>query len=154
MNSVTADSFTGLVALALERMAFVVIEPSSESAAEVLVRSVAHAGIDVTGDESYRLTVSVTPGLVKEVAAGMMGIDADEVDVDDHARATAAELANIFGGELIMLLTGGDAQLSLGLPKDVADEDAGVHLDSAVASGFVSVLGSEAGSLAISVRRA
>ena len=153
MNTITADSFTGLIAVALERMAFVVLEPTDESPAEVLVRSVAHASIELEGTERYRVSVSVSPGIVREVAAGMMGLDAEEVDVDDHARATVAELANIFGGELVMLLTGGESQMSLGLPKDIDDDTAGKLLDAAQEHGFVSVLHGDGGSLAVAVRR-
>ena len=153
MSTITADSFTGLVSLALERMAFVVVEPASATAAEVLARSVAHASIEVRGAEHYVVGVSATPGMVREVAAGMMGLDAEDVDPDEHARATVAELANIFAGELVMLLTAGDSELSLGLPEDLDDETAGLLLDAANLHGFTSVLGCEGGSLSVSVRR-
>lgn len=151
MNAVTADSFAGLVALALERMAFVITEAVDQTAAEVLVKAAAHAAIEIKGSERYVLCVSATPGLVREVASGMMGMDADEIDVDDHGRATVGELANILGGELIMLLTNGDGQMALGLPRDVTDEEAGQLLDRAADRGFSCVLGSDAGTLLVAV---
>lgn len=153
MNTVSAETFGDLVALALERMAFVITEPLEQTPAEVLVKAAAHAAIDATGAEHYVVCVSATPGMVREVASGMMGMDADEIDVDDHGRATVAELANILGGELIMLLTSGDSQMSLALPRDVDDDEAGNLLDHAIQRGFVVVVGSEAGSLLVSVRR-
>lgn len=152
MNSVTADSFAGLVALALERMAFVITEPLDTTPAEVLVKAAAHAAVEAAGTGRYVVGVSATPGMVREVASGMMGMDADDIDVDDHARATVAELANIFGGELIMLLTSGDSQMSLGLPRDIGDDEAGGLLDQANERGFTCVLGSDAGSLLVTVR--
>jgi len=151
MNAVTADSFAGLVALALERMAFVITEPVDQTAAEVLVKAAAHAAIEIRGSERYVLCLSATPGLVREVASGMMGMDADEIDVDDHGRATVGELANILGGELIMLLTNGDGQMALGLPRDVTDEEAGQLLDRAADQGFSCVLGSDSGTLLVAV---
>lgn len=150
-NAVTADSFAGLVALALERMAFVITEGIDQTAAEVLVKAAAHAAIEIKGSGRYVLCVSATPGLVREVASGMMGTEADEIDVDDHGRATVGELANILGGELIMLLTSGDGQMALGLPRDVTDEEAGQLLDRAAEGGITCVLGSDAGSLLVAV---
>lgn len=89
--------------------------------------------------------------MVREVASGMMGMDSEEIDVDDHGRATVGELANILGGELVMLLTNGDEPMALGLPRDATDEEAGELLDRAQAHGFCCVLGSEAGSLLVAV---
>lgn len=151
MNAVTADSFAGLVGVALERMAFVVTEPSEQTPAEVLVKAAAHAVIELGGPAHYVVAVSATAGMVREVAAGMMGMDSEEIDVDDHGRATVGELANILGGELVMLLTNGDEPMALGLPRDATDEEAGELLDRAIARGFCCVLGSEAGSLLVAV---
>lgn len=151
MNAVTADSFAGLVGMALERMAFVVTEPMADSAAEVLVKAVAHAVIELDGSGHHVVAVSATAGMIREVAAGMMGMDSEEIDVDDHGRATVGELANILGGELVMLLTNGDEAMTLGLPRDATDEEAGDLLDRANARGFCCVLGNEAGSLLVSV---
>lgn len=151
MNAVTADSFAGLVGMALERMAFVVTEPVGDSTAEILVKAVAHAVIELNGSSRHVVAVSATAGMIREVAAGMMGMDSEEIDVDDHGRATVGELANILGGELVMLLTNGDEAMALGLPRDATDEEAGELLDRANARGFCCVLGNESGSLLVSV---
>lgn len=151
MHAVTADSFAGLVALALERMAFVSTEPIEKTPAEVLVNAAAHATIELRGSHGFTVTVSATAGMVREVAAGMMGMESEEIDVDDHGRATVGELANILGGELVMLLTNGDEQMALGLPRDAGDEEAGDLLDRAQSCGFCCVLGNEAGSLLVAV---
>jgi CheY-specific phosphatase CheX len=151
MNAVTADSFAGLVALALERMAFLITEPVDQAAAEVLVKAAAHAAIEIKGSERHVLCVSATPGLVREVASGMMGVDADEIDVDDHGRATVGELANILGGELVMLMTSGEGEMALGLPREVTDEEAGQLLDRASENGFSCVVGSDACMLLVAV---
>jgi hypothetical protein len=89
--------------------------------------------------------------MIREVAAGMMGLDETEIDVDDHGRATVAELANILGGELIMLLTSGDAQMALSLPQEADDELAGSCLDAAMHRGIRCVLGSDNGRLLVTV---
>ena len=152
MNSITQDSFAGISAVALERMAFVLTEPVTASPAEVLVQSAAHACIDVHGTQNYQVMVSATPGLVREVASGMMGIEPEDIDVDDHGPATVAELANILAGELIMLLTAGDVQMSLGLPQPVGDEEAGGMIDAIGAGGCCCVVGNDDGRMLVAVR--
>jgi CheY-specific phosphatase CheX len=152
MGTVTSDSFCGLVIQALERMAFVLAEPIELTPGEVLASCVAHAAIDLDGETPYRLCVAATPGMVREIAAGMMGIDAEEIDVDEHAAATVAELANVLGGELIMLLTSGVAAASLGLPSPVDGDAVGAVLDDP-ADGFAFVLGGDAGQLLVCARR-
>ncbi|MBL8753279.1 MAG: chemotaxis protein CheX [Planctomycetes bacterium] len=151
MATVTADSFLGLATMALERMAFVITTPSEDTPGEVLVDCVAHAVIEATGDHSYTLCVSASPGMVKEIASGMMGVDPDEIDVDDHARATVGELANILGGELVMLVTAGDSQMSLSLPTETSDEAAGALLDRSAQHGFQCVLAGDTGRLLLTV---
>jgi hypothetical protein len=153
MATVTADSFHGLATMALERMAFVITTPTDDTAGEVLVDCVAHALIEAKGDESFTLCVSATPGMVREVASGMMGMDPADIDVDDHARATVGELANIFGGELVMLVTGGDSQMSLGLPVETTDEFVGTMLDRSAQVGFQCVLAGDTGRLLVTVLR-
>jgi hypothetical protein len=61
MDSVTADSFAGLVAIALERMAFVVADPAADPApAAVLDDCLAHALVELRGTENYTLAVGAT----------------------------------------------------------------------------------------------
>jgi hypothetical protein len=153
MTSVTADSFSGLATMALERMAFVITSPCEATPGEVLVECVAHARIDLQGPEPHALCVSASPAMVKEIASGMMGTEPEDIDVDDHARATVTELANILGGELVMLLTGGDSQMSLGLPAEISDEAAGQFLDSTTDGGFQCALASDSGRLLFAVLR-
>ena len=153
MNPVTADSFAGLAAVALERMAFVVSEPSPETTpGEVLVSCAAHAVVAVRGEQGYTLAVGATPGIVREIASGMMGIEPDELDPDDHARATVDELANVLAGELVMLLTGGDGTLALSLPREAAAAEVDALLDGATAHGVCAVLVSDGGKLLLVVR--
>ncbi len=153
MSSVTTDRFSGLAAMALERMAFVITQPCIDTPGEVLVHCVAHARLELQGEGAHSLCVSASPGMVKEIASGMMGMEPEDIDVDDHARATVTEIANILGGELMMLLTDGESQMSLGLPNEITDEAAGKFLDRSTASGFQCSLESNCGRLLVSVLR-
>ena len=85
MHAVTADSFAGLVALALERMAFVSTEPIEKTPAEVLVNAAAHATIELRGSHGFTVTVSATAGMVREVAAGYAGPVTVEASTVTHA---------------------------------------------------------------------
>lgn len=154
MSSVTADSFAGLVALALERMAFVVVEPGDTDREEVLDGCIAHACVRISGEVERVVCVSASSGLVSEVAAGMMGIDVTEIDAAEHGVATVAELANVLGGELVMLLTGGDSTLTLGLPREVDAAEARECLARSSDKGFAVVLGADTGRLLVVVHEA
>lgn len=153
MDVITATGFARVVAQALERMAFVVVEPGDEAPAQVVSACTSHAAIDVRGVRGYELCVSATPDLVREVASGMLGVEADEVDADRHGQATVGELANVFAGELMMLLTGGDLDMWLGLPHDVPAAIAAAIAEQASADGFCVVVGSGTGRLLLAVRR-
>jgi hypothetical protein len=82
----------------------------------------------------------------------MLGVDADEIDAAEHADAAVAELANVLGGELVMLATAGDAPASLGIPQPLRLAEAAALLDAAAATGFQVVLASDTGKLLVLVR--
>lgn len=151
MMTVKSIDLEGIVTNALQRMAFVFAEPAAITAGEVLARGVASASIDLRGTSSFVVTVTATGGLVQEIASGMIGCDPEEIDVDDHGRATVLELANIFGGELVMQLATHTDCLLIGLPRDVSVEDAGSHSDQAQQTGLCCIVGSDAGQLLVAV---
>ena len=151
MNAFAIDSFAGIASHALERMAFVIAESSGEAPEAALAECVAHATIGLRGLGQHVLTVAATPGLVREFASGMLGVDADEVDVAEHAQAAVGELANVLAGELVMLATAGDAPASLGIPNATSAEEAARQLAVASTSGFCVVLRSDLGKLLVLV---
>ena len=152
MNAFAIDSFAGIVSHALERMAFVVAEPVDEPGASVLPQCVAGAVIDLAGFGGHALTVAATPGFVREFASGLLGVEAEEIDVAEHAAAAVGELANVLGGELVMLATAGDAPASLGIPRPATTAEAAEMLAAAAATGFQVVLASDTGKLLVVVR--
>lgn len=152
MNTVISDSFAGLVTIALERMAFVSVDREDVTPAEALVGCSAHARIDLDGDQRFAVSLSATPGMIRDVASGMMGIDSEEIDADEQGQATVGELANVVAGELIMLLTGGDEPMTLGLPRSASDAEVGALLDDRAGDGCELVFGSDAGRLLVIVR--
>ncbi|MCK5943467.1 MAG: chemotaxis protein CheX [Planctomycetes bacterium] len=151
MQTVSTDHLQTLVTDALQRMAFVFADDSEVTAGEVLARSSAHAAIELRGPSNYTVTVSATDGLIREVASGMMGCEPDEVDADDHGRAAVAELANVFGGELVMKISTEEETLLIGLPQELVDEEAGRLADRAIESGTACVVSSELGDLLVTI---
>lgn len=151
MNAFAIDSFAGIASHALERMAFVITEPSTDAPAQALAECVAHATIVLRGLGQHSLTVSATPGMVREFASGMLGVDVDEIDVAEHAQAAVGELANVLAGELVMMATAGDAPASLGIPSATSAEEAARLLGVAEATGFFVVLRSDLGKLLVLV---
>lgn len=155
MSSLTANDFLSTAARALERMAFVIAEPGGQTAGEVLARASHHAQIDICSDSCNAwLMVSATTGFVAEVAAGMMGMDPAEIDVDEHGDATVAELANVLGGELVMALGGAESPMRLGLPVPLDDETAGQRLDAVAGgeAGWSCVLQADSGQLLLACK--
>lgn len=156
MTTVTRDRFTGTLQSALERMAFVLAEPSDTPPGEALTHTGHHAAIEIVGEVgSVWLGVSASAGFVRELASGMMGLDPDDVDADEHGEPTVGELANVFGGELLLALGGDRLPMRLGLPRAVGDEAAGEHVDRAAdgPDGWVVVLRSDGGWLVVSSHR-
>ena len=151
MLAVTSENLEELVTKALERMAFVFSEPVPVNVDEVLAHAVAHASIELRGRRIYTITVSATDGFVRDVASGMIGCDAEEVDVDEHAQAAVSELANVFGGELVMQMTEESEDMLIGLPQELEAESVGRLSERAADVGHVCVVGSDGGELVVTV---
>ena len=96
----------------LEAMAFVLVDPSEDEAPyDALHRWVEFSGEDVRG----RLRVSGAPGIAREVAAGMTGLDEEELAEDALGQAVE-ELTNILAGRVLVLLGGEERPFQLGIP--------------------------------------
>lgn len=151
MLTVSSDNLQSVVTNSLERMAFVFCESTQLTGGEVLALASAHASIELRGDTNYVVTVSASSGFIQEVASGMMGCEPEEIDVDDHGRAAVAELANIFGGELVMRLASQDEGMLIGLPRELDDDEIGRILDATADGGLCTILATELGQLMVCV---
>lgn len=149
MSTITAEDFQQTAANALERMAFVFTEPATETVGEALAQCAMHAKIEIAGDQqSAWVIVSASRGFLAEVAASMMGVEQEEIDIDEHAEATVHELANVLGGELVMAMGGAETPLRLSLPTTLDDSGVSEHIDAVGAgSGWTTVLKADSGFL-------
>ena len=141
MLTISSDNLGELVGSALQRMAFVFCDPADSTGGEVLAVAKSHAWIELRGNPSYVVTVSATPGFIQEVASGMMGCE--------HGRATVAEVANIFGGELVMQLASQDDGMMIGLPRELDDEEMSICMEAAATAGQSTILETELGQLMV-----
>lgn len=130
------DTFPRAVARALERMAFVIVQPAATPVDRVLPRCCDHARIGFHSDGARDdrrpavdgwLCVALTSGLVVEIAGGLLGLDKPSVAIAEHGPSTAQELANVLGGELVMALGGAERPIRLGLPQNVEATAAAQH---------------------------
>ncbi|MCA8974236.1 MAG: hypothetical protein KDC98_05910 [Planctomycetes bacterium] len=146
MKTVLSEDFQEIAVQALERMAFVFVEPGTETPGEVLARPIVSSRILIQGDAgAFTLCVSATHDFLAEVAGAMMGVDAEEIDADEHGQSTLNELANVLGGELVMAMGGDTDPYRLGLPDAITDEEVGLLADASIEVGTCLVLQSDSG---------
>lgn len=159
MTQIQSSSFQSIVGSALERMAFVILDPTERAPDQAVAAAHQHAVVAI-GDAApqYHLLVSATDALLAEVAANLLGVDASEVDCPQQREMVVTELANVLGGELAMMLGGVEASPRLGLPELVDAATARAHLrsvDEAPAdAAFAFVLGADSGSLVVAAHPA
>jgi hypothetical protein len=156
MTIVSKDSFLVTLQHALERMAFVLADESDEVPGEVLARTGHQAVIELQGEERTSwLLVAASDGFVRELASGMMGLEPSEVDPAEHGEATVGELANVFGGEMLLAQGGQFRPMRLGLPKNIGRGEAAKLLDRAATSrdGWTTTLRSDGGALLVAFHR-
>lgn len=154
MLAVTRSNLVEIVKRALERMTFTFVETGEVRLADAIARACAHATIELRGPRSYLCSVSASVGMVQEVASGMLGCDADEVDPAKHGEAVVAELANVFGGELVIQMSTERDGLRIGLPQPAQVEQAAELGARAERDGVGAVFVLEIGELAVSLSRA
>jgi len=152
-----ATALTSNVVRALDRMAFVLAERSKKDPAVVLRRIVdegpvaaARIGIALDGVQN-ELLLAGSPGFLTELSASLLGVEPTEVDVEHEGRYALLELANVVGGELVLLLGGRDRPLRLGLPEGATATDVSRALAAAAADGhaFASAVDTEDGHLVL-----
>lgn len=141
MNKIPPAQLAGMAMSVLERTAMVLAEPASEAPDDA--SPTRFARIDFGGPALGSLTLGASEGFLREVAAGLLGVEPDEVDVATQGVDALKELTNMIGGSVIVALSDGKGEFSLGLPALVE-----AHADQAKAS---CVLASELGSLRLAL---
>lgn len=136
-------------AVALERMAFVLAEPTEIDPEAALAGATLFAHVALHGTAPGFLMIAADDGFVREVAAGMLGIDPTEVSLAEHGSATVLELANVLGGHAIHEGDGDDSPLAIGLPEVTSRGHCIELVRRARADGFCGVIAAESGKLVL-----
>jgi len=116
MNMITPDRLAELTVRALERTAFMMadpvpVEPSALAAAGRC------AAIRYSGPGSGIVTLRTTDDFLQALVANLLGVEADEAQIESYAQDALSELTNILGGSVISELGGRECVYSLGLPQ-------------------------------------
>ncbi|MCP5023888.1 MAG: chemotaxis protein CheX [bacterium] len=130
MKAVDSETLQNLTQEVLGNMAFMFIEPAEESGdfGESLAACVEFQSPD--GTES--LILQGSPAFLTDLASGLLGLEADEVDENVEGLHSLKEIANVLAGELIRELGGEHAQFSLGIPYVLDDSQGGSQSEGVV----------------------
>ncbi len=150
MRPITNDQLTELVATALERTAFVLVDPAEDDA-EASFAPVRRSSLRLTGsDWTGVITLTADEGFLCELASSLLGVDENEVELDEHGQDIILELANILAGSVSLALGGDKTHIGLGLPElsDLAAPTPEAETSTMVAaeSGYLNVQWSVAAS--------
>jgi Chemotaxis phosphatase CheX len=118
MKFLTPDRLAELAVQALERTAFMIADATPVDKA-ALARAKRTATIRYKGPGNGTVTLRTTDDFLQSLAANLLGIEPDEVDMTTCGDDAVKELANIMGGSVILELGGRDCSYSLGLPAIV-----------------------------------
>lgn len=152
---------------ALERIAFIMSEVCDADDLTEPFAASRRARISVSGVADGHVWLESDDGFARELAAGMLGTDPDDIDPATDGELALAELANIIGGSLAVEWGGRDETYRIGLPEpgfaapeasreataDVNAEsgrEAGRETGPAVSGTIVAYVAGEIGSLRLS----
>ncbi len=129
--------------MALERMTFVIAEPTEQDPIENLPQAVHRALVELDGSGGGFLLLAADDGFVRESAAALLGVEPEEVDADEQGQVVVNELANVLGGHVIHEFGGEDVPWRISLPT-VADENVVLQrIERARQDGFATVVAAD-----------
>lgn len=116
MSNLTPDRLAELTIKALERTAFMMADPVAfdPGAFAAANRS---AGVRYGGPESGIVTLHTTDDFLRGLAANLLGVEPESIDLASYGEDAIKELTNIVGGSVILELGGHECSYTLGLPQ-------------------------------------
>ncbi len=104
-----------VVSDSLEKLAFMFFTPDSYRE-PIPLQDAVTAEVSFSGEFSGRLAMVMTEAALKELAANMLGIDADGVE-QSHIHDALKEAANIICGNWLPVLAGAEVVFHLDAPR-------------------------------------
>jgi len=117
MTTLTNSQLSSLVITALERTAFVLADAIDADDAEQFEPLTHAAVITYSGPSTGRLVLHAGEGFMRGLAASLLGIEPEDIDLEREGTEALRELANIVGGCITHELGGVHSTFSLGLPE-------------------------------------
>ncbi len=122
MSKLNAKRIADMTIEALERTAFVLAELAEDGTEAGLPTAERFARIEYSGPTSGFVYIAASNGFVEELAASLLGVEAEEIE-EAQCLDALRELANIVGGSVVLELGGTERLHSLGLPENVTESN-------------------------------
>ncbi len=109
------ELLTEVLGEVLQDEAYLFAEPAEGPAAwgpEVVSASIAFESL-----KGGTLRLTAAPGVAAEIAANMLGVDAQDAAAQENGGAALAEVLNVIGGAFVTRYFGTSVPSQLGLPK-------------------------------------
>ena len=119
MNNLAPETISEVIVRALERTAFVLADTVYAEDVSDDFQPQWYSRIGFTGIAEGTILLSANEEFVRELAASMLGVEPDEVELASQGRDALNELANIIGGSIIIELGGRDHEYQYGLPSAI-----------------------------------
>lgn len=121
MNTINSTTLADMTIRMLERTAMVLAEPAPVH--DDTPAPTRFARIHYHGPSRGTILLAGTDGFCRELAASLLGVESDDINLDREGLDALKEMANIVGGSMILALAGGQCAFTLGLPEVVPAPD-------------------------------
>jgi hypothetical protein len=115
MSALGEGGLAAVATTALEEAAFLFVEPAPELAVPSERAVVATIGIATPARAQLRVVTD--PDGARLLAANVLGVEADDPDVDAQSEAAVGELANILAGLVLVELAAPGAPTAIDIPR-------------------------------------
>lgn len=119
MNNISTHQLEQLAIRVLERTAMVLADPIAPQDADALLPATRFSCLTYTGDATGTLYLSASDGFLAEIASSLLGVEPEDIRLDEEGKDALNEMANIITGSLILELGGDTECISLGLPRQL-----------------------------------
>lgn len=123
MNNERRELLSSVFCDAMEKLAFMFGEPAEGDELFPTGKNYLTAGMTFTGDMSGEISITVAEEMCMEIAANILGINADEEQAMNLAIDALKEVLNVTCGQVLTAIAGEKALINLSIPQ-VSELDA------------------------------
>jgi len=123
MNNERSELLSSVFCDALEKLAFMFGEPAGRDELSPTGKKYLTAGMTFSGGISGKISITVAEEMCMEIAANILGINADEEQAMNLAIDSLKEVLNVTCGQVLTAIAGEKALIDLSIPQ-VSELDA------------------------------